>query len=95
MLFLNTIVRFLYFDFCLVVERISPKTKWSSNGQTMAGGHERGDALNQLHCPYSVEVDDDGIMFIVGTDNHRILRWWKRKRKSTRDAMASRQPHTE
>ena len=60
---------------CFVDIRISNKAKWSKNGQTMAGGHEGGDAWNQLNHPYGLDVDDDGTMFIADVKNHRIMRW--------------------
>lgn len=41
----------------------------------MAGGHERGDALNQLHRPSSLDVADNGTLFVADWGNDRIVRW--------------------
>ena len=60
---------------CLVSCQITDRTKWSTDGQTVAGGQEQGDTLNQLYSPFGLDVDDDGSLFIADTDNHRIVQW--------------------
>ena len=44
-------------------------------GRTVAGGHGRGHALNQLHLPFGFDIGDDGSLVIADTENHRIVRW--------------------
>lgn len=41
----------------------------------MAGGHGRGDALNQLYHPYGLNAEGDGTLYIADTSNNRIVRW--------------------
>ena len=41
----------------------------------MAGGQGQGDALNQLHFPFTLDIDGDGTLFIADKENHRIVRW--------------------
>ena len=55
--------------------QITEKTRWSKNGRTVAGGQGQGGALNQLHFPLGLDVNDDGTLFIADTANHRIVRW--------------------
>ena len=50
--------------------------RWSQNGVTVAGGNGKGDALNQLCCPYGLDIDDDNQCIIIADYlNHRILEW--------------------
>ncbi|CAF3687657.1 unnamed protein product, partial [Rotaria sp. Silwood1] len=49
--------------------------RWAENGVTIAGGKGQGDALNQLHWPCGLYVDDDQTVYIADTDNHRIVEW--------------------
>ena len=41
----------------------------------MARGHGQGDAANQLHYPFGLDIDDDGALFLAEMNNHRIVRW--------------------
>ncbi|CAF2063463.1 unnamed protein product, partial [Rotaria magnacalcarata] len=54
---------------------ISANAKWPQNGVTVAGGHGRGDATNQLSGPHSLFVDDDQTVVIADHYNHRIMQW--------------------
>ncbi|CAF2239530.1 unnamed protein product, partial [Rotaria magnacalcarata] len=54
---------------------IPNNTKWSQNGVTIAGGHGRGDATNQLNEPQGLFVDDDQTVLIADSLNHRIIQW--------------------
>jgi DNA-binding beta-propeller fold protein YncE len=45
------------------------------NGVTIAGGHGKGSALNQLSEPCGIYVDDDQTLFLADLDNHRIVAW--------------------
>ena len=41
----------------------------------MAGGYGQGNALNQLHRPFGLDIDDDGTLLITDINNNRIVRW--------------------
>ena len=50
--------------------------RWSQNGVTVAGGNGRGNALNQLTCPYGLDIDDDNQSIVIADwYNHRIVEW--------------------
>ena len=50
--------------------------RWSLNGVTVAGENRNGNALNQLCCPYGLDIDDDNQCIIIADYlNHRILEW--------------------
>ncbi len=49
--------------------------KWIQNGITQAGGHGKGNQLNQLSQPNGVYIDDDQTIYVADTDNHRIMEW--------------------
>ncbi|CAF4737286.1 unnamed protein product, partial [Rotaria sp. Silwood2] len=49
--------------------------RWAQNGVTVAGGHERGNATNQLWRPEGLFVDDDQTIVIADFVNHRIIQW--------------------
>ncbi len=53
---------------------IPANAKWSRNGDTVAGGHGKGDRINQLDSPNSLFVDDEETIYIVDTGNHRMVR---------------------
>ncbi|CAF3331736.1 unnamed protein product [Rotaria socialis] len=50
---------------------------WAQNGVTIAGGHGKGDATNQLNEPCGLFVDDDQTVVIADWGNHRIIQWKK------------------
>ncbi|CAF4184409.1 unnamed protein product, partial [Rotaria magnacalcarata] len=56
---------------------IPANAKWAQNGVTVAGGHGRGDATNQLNEPHGLFVDDDQTVVIADNENHRIIQWKK------------------
>jgi len=46
------------------------------DGQTIAGGNEQGNKLNQLSCPCRIYVDDkQQLIYIVDRGNDRIVKW--------------------
>ena len=50
--------------------------RWSQNGVTVAGGNGYGNAINQLCCPYGLDIDDDNQSIVIAdTYNHRIVEW--------------------
>ncbi|CAF4502228.1 unnamed protein product [Rotaria sp. Silwood2] len=57
------------------IRDIPPNAKWAQNGTTVAGGHGKGSALNQLNDPRGIFVDDDMTIFIADWGNHRIMSW--------------------
>ena len=50
--------------------------RWSQNGVTVAGENGRGNAVNQLTCPYGLDIDDDNQSIVIADHwNHRIVEW--------------------
>lgn len=60
-----------------MVPNVPNNARWSENGITVAGGHGKGDAMNQLSAPWSLFVDDDLTIVIADYDNQRIVEWKK------------------
>ncbi|CAF3498405.1 unnamed protein product [Rotaria socialis] len=55
---------------------IPSDARWDQKGITVAGGHGRGSATNQLSYPYGLFIDDDDeAMIITDYSNHRIVKW--------------------
>ncbi|CAM4813762.1 unnamed protein product [Rotaria magnacalcarata] len=55
---------------------IPSDARWDQKGITVAGGHGRGNATNQLSYPYGLFIDDDDeAMIITDYNNHRIVKW--------------------
>ncbi|CAF3674504.1 unnamed protein product [Rotaria sp. Silwood1] len=60
------------------IEKLKKKIKFLLDVkwvQTVAGGHGRGDATNQLDQPHGLFIDDDQTMIIADRENHRIIQW--------------------
>ena len=68
-------IRFVYLCLSLVPPHITEKTRWSTNGRTVAGGDGQGGATNQLRFPLGLDIDDAGSLFVADTNNDRIVRW--------------------
>ena len=51
---------------------------------TTAGGRGSGNALDQLFQPEGLAVDDDGMVFVVDSDNHQIVAWEQGNRTAGR-----------
>ena len=50
--------------------------RWSQNGVTVAGGNGYGNAVNQLGCPWGLDIDDDNQSIVIADcENHRIVEW--------------------
>ncbi|CAF1529148.1 unnamed protein product [Rotaria magnacalcarata] len=49
----------------------------STNGTLVAGGHHRGDAMNQFSQPASLFVDRQQTVYVSDKENHRIMKWEK------------------
>ena len=50
--------------------------QWSQNGVTVAGGNGYGNAVNQLHWPRGLDIDDDNQSIVIADfGNHRIVEW--------------------
>ncbi|CAF3333673.1 unnamed protein product [Rotaria socialis] len=59
-----------------VLLNIPSDARWDQKGITVAGGHGRGSATNQLSYPYGLFIDDDDeAMIITDYSNHRIVKW--------------------
>ncbi|CAF1124498.1 unnamed protein product [Adineta ricciae] len=56
---------------------ISANTKWMQNGVTVAGGHGKGNGLNQLNNPISMCIDENQTIYVADYNNHRIVEWKK------------------
>jgi sugar lactone lactonase YvrE len=54
---------------------IHPNAKWQQNGLTVAGGNGYGNAIDQLHNPFGLYVDDDQTVYVADLPNHRIMEW--------------------
>ena len=39
--------------------------RWSQNGVTVAGGNGDGNAFNQLHLPFGLDIDDDNQSIVI------------------------------
>ncbi|CAF0988048.1 unnamed protein product [Rotaria sp. Silwood1] len=61
--------------FVVAIPNIPVNARWRQNGITVAGGHGRGDATNQLYWPAGLFVDDDQTIIIADSWNHRVVRW--------------------
>ncbi|CAF3451894.1 unnamed protein product, partial [Rotaria socialis] len=59
-----------------VLPNIPSDARWDQKEITVAGGHGRGNATNQLSYSYGLFIDDDDEATII-TDysNHRIVKW--------------------
>ena len=52
--------------------------KWAPDadeGILVAGGNNRGDALNQLSYPHKINVHSSGDIYIADAWNGRIVKW--------------------
>ena len=50
--------------------------RWSQNGVTVAGGNGYGNALNQLWCPYGLDIDNYNQSIVIADfGNDRIVEW--------------------
>ena len=55
---------------------LTTNARWSQNGVTVAGGNGYGNAVNQLWCPYGLDIDDDNQSIVIADyENHRIVEW--------------------
>ena len=63
--------------FSILVHRphLNINSRWTQNGVTVAGSHGKGNAFNQLDLPFGLDIDDEGVLFITDTNNHRVMRW--------------------
>lgn len=48
-----------------------------TNGTAVAGGHGRGDSLNQLDYPSYIYVDEEQTVYVAERYNHRVVKWDK------------------
>ncbi|CAF2242613.1 unnamed protein product [Rotaria magnacalcarata] len=63
-----SVIRFIFVN-------IPANAKWSQNELTVAGGHGRGGATNQLNGHRVLFVDDDQTVVIADHENHRVMQW--------------------
>ena len=56
--------------------RMESKFKWTQHANTIAGGNEQGNKLNQLCYPRGIHIDNKGqSIYIADCFNHRIVQW--------------------
>ncbi|CAF1659444.1 unnamed protein product, partial [Didymodactylos carnosus] len=54
------------------VPTISSEATWSTTGETVAGGYNSGDQLNQLHSPEDIFVDDRNSVISIKKQGHSL-----------------------
>ena len=64
-----------YFSILVHRPNLSINSRWTQNGVSVAGGHGKGNAFNQLALPVGLDIDDEGVLLITDTNNHRMMRW--------------------
>ncbi|CAF4059644.1 unnamed protein product, partial [Rotaria sordida] len=57
------------------IPNIPVDARWKQNGVTVAGGHGKGSATNQLYWAEGFFVDDNQTIVIADYWNHRIVQW--------------------
>jgi len=57
--------------------QLKSNLKWEQNAETVAGGKEDGDELNQLSGPHGIYVShhQQQTIYIADFNNHRIVKW--------------------
>lgn len=53
----------------------------STNGMAVAGGNKYGNGLHEFHNPSHIVLDNEDTLFVVDTNNQRIMRWNKGARE--------------
>jgi sugar lactone lactonase YvrE len=72
----SDMISFTFVHLFLVIPDITPNARWTQNGVTVAGSHDKGNATNQLDWPQGLFVDDDNqIIIIADFLNNRIVQW--------------------
>ena len=46
-----------------------------TESEVVAGGHGKGDQLQQLHCPANIFVDHEDSLYISDLGNYRVMKW--------------------
>ncbi|MCC7159942.1 MAG: hypothetical protein IT281_10455 [Ignavibacteria bacterium] len=64
---------FLTYSIVAVILNITTNAKLAENDITIAGGHARDNAFNQLSSPFGIFVSNDQTLYIVDKDNNRIV----------------------
>jgi DNA-binding beta-propeller fold protein YncE len=57
--------------------------KGAKEGIVVAGGQGQGNSLKQLSSPHGIIVDQLGSIYVVDTDNNRVIRWLKGAEEGT------------
>ncbi|CAF1474092.1 unnamed protein product [Adineta steineri] len=57
--------------------------EYNNEGVVVAGGHGKGDQLNQLHYPTFIFVDEDQSVYVTDRDNRRVMKWRKDAKEGT------------
>ena len=65
-----------HFFFIVGMLTLPTNARWSQNGVTVAGGNGLGNAINRLHYPNGLDIDDDNKSIVIADwGNHRIVEW--------------------
>ncbi|CAF1389530.1 unnamed protein product, partial [Rotaria sordida] len=60
----------------IIIPNIPVDATWQPKGTTVAGGMGEGNDSNQLNHPLGLFIDDDDQMIVIAdSDNHRIVQW--------------------
>lgn len=57
------------------IPNIPSTMRWKQNAITVAGGNGNGNGLNQIKCPWSMCIDDEGSLYVAEEGNDRIVKW--------------------
>ncbi|CAF1469009.1 unnamed protein product [Adineta steineri] len=49
--------------------------EYNNEGVVVAGGHGKGNRLNQLNYPTFILVDEDQFVYVSDSHNHRVMKW--------------------
>ncbi|CAM4949627.1 unnamed protein product [Rotaria socialis] len=58
------------------IDGICENAAWSTNGTSVAGRSDGlGSALDRLYGPWGLYVDDNEVVYVADSKNHRIVKW--------------------
>ncbi len=71
----NQIFVFFSLEQQLFIPNLDIDQIWKQDATTTAGGHRKGNQLNQLYHPRGMFIDDNQTIYIADTWNDRIMEW--------------------
>ncbi|CAF1309324.1 unnamed protein product [Rotaria sordida] len=54
---------------------INRRQNWEQNGFTVTGNDGVGNRINQLSDPFGISIDHDQTIYVVDSENYRIMGW--------------------